>query len=93
MPISSISIEIGTTIIDTLRIIHEAVSRRLPTAAARVRSKVSDVRFVVNKVVLDRVFSEYLRFSGQILFQLLHVHLIILLSSMLYSLDIESVVK
>jgi hypothetical protein len=40
------------------RAIAQAVSRWLPTAAARVRAQVrSCVRFVVNKVALGQVFS------------------------------------
>jgi hypothetical protein len=37
----------------------EAVSRLLPTAAAQVRARVWQVGFVVDKVALGQVFSEY----------------------------------
>jgi hypothetical protein len=37
----------------------KAVSRWLPTAAARVRARVCHVEFVVDKVVLRKAFSEY----------------------------------
>jgi hypothetical protein len=39
--------------------IAEAVSRWLPTAAARVRAWVWQVGFMVDKVALGQVFSEY----------------------------------
>jgi hypothetical protein len=41
------------------RAIAEAVSRWLPTAAARVRARVWRVGFVVDKVASRQVFSEY----------------------------------
>jgi hypothetical protein len=41
------------------------VSRWLPTAAARVRARVWQVGFVVDKVVLGQVFSEYFGFPCQ----------------------------
>jgi hypothetical protein len=40
------------------RAIAEAVSRRLPTAAAWVRARVGQVGFVVDKVASGQVFSE-----------------------------------
>jgi hypothetical protein len=43
----------------------EAVSRWLPTAAARVRARVWQVRFVVDKVASGQVFSEYFGFPCQ----------------------------
>jgi hypothetical protein len=41
------------------RAIAKAVSRWFPTAAARVRSRVWKVGFVVDKVASGQVFSEY----------------------------------
>jgi hypothetical protein len=45
--------------------IAEAVSRWLPTAAARVLARVWQVGFVVDKVVSGHVFSEYFGFPCQ----------------------------
>jgi hypothetical protein len=42
--------------------IAEAVSYWLPTAAARVRARVRQVGFVVDKVASGQVFSEYFGF-------------------------------
>jgi hypothetical protein len=47
------------------RTIAEAVSRWLPTAAARVRSRVWQVGFMVDKVASGQVFSEYFDFPCQ----------------------------
>jgi hypothetical protein len=44
------------------RAVAQAVSRRLPTAAARVRALSGRVGFVVHKVALGQVFSEYFGF-------------------------------
>jgi hypothetical protein len=44
------------------RAIAQAVSGSLPTAAARVQARVWHVGFVVNKVALGQVFSEYFGF-------------------------------
>jgi hypothetical protein len=54
----------------------EAVSRWLPTAAARVRATVWQVGFVVDKVASGQVFSEYFGFPCQnrSIRQLLHHH-------------------
>jgi hypothetical protein len=54
----------------------EAVSRWLPTAASRVRARVWQVRFVVDKVASGQVFSEYFGFPCQnrSSHQLLHHH-------------------
>jgi hypothetical protein len=53
----------------------QAVSRWLPTAAARVRARVWQVGFVVDKVALRQVFSEYFGFTCQSSFhQILHHH-------------------
>jgi hypothetical protein len=41
------------------RAIAEAVSRWLPTAAARVRARVWQVGFLVDKLASGQVFSEY----------------------------------
>jgi hypothetical protein len=62
------------------RAIAQVVSRRLPTAAARVRTRSGNVGFVVAKVALGQVFYEYFGFPCQFSFyQLLrnHPHLII----------------
>jgi hypothetical protein len=57
------------------RVIAHAVSRRLPTAAAQDRAHVNHVEFVVDKVVLGQVFSEYFGFPCQFsLHRLLHNH-------------------
>jgi hypothetical protein len=42
--------------------IAQAVSRWLPTAAARVRAQVGQVGIVVDRVALGKVFSEYFGF-------------------------------
>jgi hypothetical protein len=47
------------------RAIAQAVSRWLPTAAARVQTRSSHVGFVVDKVGLGQVFSEYFGFPCQ----------------------------
>jgi hypothetical protein len=47
------------------RAIAQAVSRWLPTAAARERVLSGHVGFVLDKVALGQVFSEYLGFSCQ----------------------------
>jgi hypothetical protein len=54
------------------RAIAQAVSRWLPTAAARVCAQSSHVVFVVDKVELRQVFSEYFGFLCQTLHQFLH---------------------
>jgi hypothetical protein len=59
------------------RAIAQVVSRRLPTAAARVRaqSRSGNVGFVVNKVALGQVSSEYFGFPCQFSFhRLLPIH-------------------
>jgi hypothetical protein len=43
----------------------EAVSRWLPTALARVRARVWQVGFVVDKVASGQIFSEYFGFPCQ----------------------------
>jgi hypothetical protein len=54
------------------RTIAQAVSRRLPTAAAHVRSQVG---FLIDKIALGQVFSEYFGFPCQSAFHLLlHTH-------------------
>jgi hypothetical protein len=50
------------------RAIAQAVSRRLPTAAALFEPRSDRVAFVVNKVALEQVFSEYFGLSCQFLF-------------------------
>jgi hypothetical protein len=47
------------------RDIAQAVSRWLPTAAARVFIRVEHVGFVVDKAALGQVFSEYFGFPFQ----------------------------
>jgi hypothetical protein len=47
------------------RAIAQAVSRWLPTAAARVRARVWQVEFVVDKMAPRQVFSEYFGFPCQ----------------------------
>jgi hypothetical protein len=57
------------------RAIAQAVSRRFPTAAARVRAWSGHVGFVVDKVALGKVFSKYFGFPCQSSFhQILHPH-------------------
>jgi hypothetical protein len=50
---------------DNDRVIAEAVSRLLPTAAARVHARVWQMGFVVDKVASGQVFSEYFGFPSQ----------------------------
>jgi hypothetical protein len=54
----------------------EVVSCWLPTVAARVRARVWQVRFVVDKMASGQVFSEYFGFPCQnrSFHQLLHHH-------------------
>jgi hypothetical protein len=57
------------------RAMAQAVSRWLPTAAARIRPRSGHVGFVVDKVALGQVFSEYFGFPCQSsLHQILHPH-------------------
>jgi hypothetical protein len=57
------------------RVIAQVVSPWLPTAAARVRARSGHVRFVVDKVALGQVFSEYFGLPCQSSFhQILHPH-------------------
>jgi hypothetical protein len=57
------------------RVVAQAVSRWLPTAAARFRVRVEHVWFVVDKAALGQVFSEYFVFPCQSSFhQFLHHH-------------------
>jgi hypothetical protein len=57
------------------RDIAQAVSLRLPTAAALVEPRSGHVGFVVDKVALWQVFSEYFSFPCQFSFhRLLHTH-------------------
>jgi hypothetical protein len=57
------------------RAIAQAVSRWLPTAAARVRVRAEHVGFVVGKVTMGQVSSEYFGFPCQSSFhQFLHPH-------------------
>jgi hypothetical protein len=57
------------------RAIARAVSRCLPTSVARVRALVWQVGFVVDKVALEHVFSDYFGFPCQSSFhQILHHH-------------------
>jgi hypothetical protein len=57
------------------RAVAQVVSRWLPTAAARVKPGSSHVGFVVDKVALGHVFSEYFGFPCQSSFhRLLYNH-------------------
>jgi hypothetical protein len=57
------------------RAIAQAVSRRLPTAPARVEARSVHMGFVVDTVALGQVLSEYFSFHCQFLFhRLLHNH-------------------
>jgi hypothetical protein len=57
------------------RVRAQAVSRRLPTAAARIEPRSGHVGFVVDKVALGHVFPEYFGFFCQFSFHLLfHIH-------------------
>jgi hypothetical protein len=57
------------------RAIAQAVNRWLPTAAAQVRVPAERVGFVVDKVAVGQIFSEYFGFSYQSSFhQFLHHH-------------------
>jgi hypothetical protein len=57
----------GLIILRDDRAIAEAVSRWLPTAAARVRARVWQVGFVVDKVASEQVFSKYFGFHAKTL--------------------------
>jgi hypothetical protein len=61
---------------DKVRAVAQAVSRWLPTAAARVRARVWQVGFVVDKMASWQIFSEYFGFACQnrSFHQLLHLH-------------------
>jgi hypothetical protein len=56
------------------RPIAQAVGRWLPTAAARFRAQVWQVGFVVDKVALGQVFSEYFGFPCQSSCHQIHHH-------------------
>jgi predicted glycosyl hydrolase (DUF1957 family) len=56
------------------RAIDQAVSRWLPTASARVHTRSGHVGFVVDKVALGQVFSEYFGFPCQSFHRFLHPH-------------------
>jgi hypothetical protein len=57
------------------RAIAQAVKRRLPTAATGFEPRSGHVGFVVDKVALGQVFSEYFGFPCQFSFhRLLHTH-------------------
>jgi hypothetical protein len=57
------------------RAIAQAVSRWIPTAAARVRARVWSMGFVVDKVALGQVFSQYFGFPcHSSLHQILYPH-------------------
>jgi hypothetical protein len=58
----------------TIILVTEAVSRRLPTAVARIKPRSGHVGFVVHKVALGQVFSEYFSFPCQAFHRLLHTH-------------------
>jgi hypothetical protein len=56
------------------RAVAQAVSRRLPTTAARVQPGSSHVGFVVDKAAQGQVFSEYYCFPCQTFHQVLYTH-------------------
>jgi hypothetical protein len=57
------------------RAIAQAVNRWLPTAAARVRFRAEHVSFLMDKLALGRVFSEFFGFPRQSSFhQFLYHH-------------------
>jgi hypothetical protein len=57
------------------RAIAQAVSHRLPTAATQVPAQVRSWGFVVDKVILGQVFSQYFGFPCQFSFhRLFHIH-------------------
>jgi hypothetical protein len=56
------------------RAVAQAVSHCLPTLAALVLAGSGHVGFVVDKVALGQVFSEYFGFPCQALCRLLHTH-------------------
>jgi hypothetical protein len=57
------------------RSITQAVSCWIPTAAARIGAKLGHMGFVVDKVAVGQVFSEYFGFPCQSSFhQILHHH-------------------
>jgi hypothetical protein len=57
------------------RAIAQAISRRFSTAEARFESRSGHVGFVVDKVALGQIFSEYFGFSCQFSFhRLLCIH-------------------
>jgi hypothetical protein len=61
----NMDISLYTKVPDIGHAIAEAVSRWLPTAAVRVRDRVWQVGFVVDKVAPGQVFSEYICFPCQ----------------------------
>jgi hypothetical protein len=63
-----------TNKMETGHAVAQAVSRRLPTAAARVQARVSHIVFAVGKAALGQVFSEYFGFPCQAFHRLLHTH-------------------
>jgi hypothetical protein len=57
------------------RAVAQAISRWLPTAAARVRVRAEHMGLVEEKTALGQVFSEYFSFTCQSSFhQFLHHH-------------------
>jgi hypothetical protein len=54
------------------RALAQAVTLRLPIAAARARIRAEYVGFVVDKAALGQVFSEYFSFPCQSFHQFLH---------------------
>jgi hypothetical protein len=66
---------LGVRVCSLGRAVAQAVSRWLPTAAARVRFRPEHVRFVVDKAALGQVISEYFGFPCQLsLHQFLQHH-------------------
>jgi hypothetical protein len=65
----------GRLIITISRVIAQAVSRWLQNAAAGFEPRSGHVGFVVDKVVLAQVISEYFGFPSQFSFhRMLHIH-------------------
>jgi hypothetical protein len=73
------------------RAIAQAVGRRLPTAAARVRSHIRLCGIYGGQSVTEAVFLPVLRFSLPILIPINASHLLIILSLTQYSLKISGV--
>jgi hypothetical protein len=72
--IADVPAEIRTEHLPNTSLEHYGYTRRLPTAAAWVRSQVRHVGFVLDSVSLKQIFSRYLGFPFQLPFhKLLHI--------------------